>query len=125
MSTDLLEPGQGVELVERLLSLTERGLLRWDEESEYQFETAVRNSQFKIRSIDDDDQHPFAFLAAHDGGAVQLKTEIEDGVVAATPLNDRLAKLYAAAKRSATGIDALLEGMWSDLASLEEDDVPF
>lgn len=131
---EALSHNQMVDLLERLISVTTDSRVEWEQGNDWTFSAKAGETEFTIRSKDQDDYHPYHMLISRgDVLVTDFETDMaEDGYVEATPKNDRLEKLYRVVKRSVLRIDEVVEGVFKDLEEIgghpsnpRPGDVPF
>lgn len=105
-------------LMKRLVELTEDGKLTWQSHDDFTFEATVGETSFWIRSIDEDDRHPYSAEVGWNGEPIQkIHSVVHGGSVADMPLNHSLAKVYSRAKRQALDLDSVVGSIFADLGT--------
>lgn len=108
------------ELASRLTRATANGRMPWEPINDYEFRGIVGDAVIYIKSLDDDDAHPYQLAVLQGPQALAVEeSRFLEGLVSGDKLTTALEELYQAAKKSALGLDAAVAKLFAQLDQLD------
>jgi hypothetical protein len=124
---EYLNTGQRASLVNRLLRLTENGKLKWhttnEEYGPYFFTASTAKFSFTIQSRDRDDVDPFqlAIFTRDEARIDSISTDDPWELESEGEVLRKVSDLYDLVKRTTLKLDVVVNELFEDLESLDDD----